>query len=369
MFLLLTFALLSITVSFLCSILEAVLLSITPTYLNIQLQEGKVWAKALDKFKQDIDKPLIAILTLNTIAHTVGAIGVGATAEQAFGDGTNVVGIVSAVMTVLILVVSEIIPKTIGATYWPYLAGAATRLLQLILFPLKWSGILWLLQLTTHLIGKDAHVSTVTREEFIAMADAAHNQGIFQETENMVIKNLMKFEQVQAKDIMSPKSVMVTAEQSMSIRDFLQETKEVRFSRIPLYQDNPDNITGFILKRDVMAAMIDGKGDQPISDYLRPILLIQRLLPMPELFEKFLTQREQIAVVVDDFGSVSGVVAMEDVVETLIGVEIVDETDHVADLQKLARENWQHRAQNLGIQLPEAAESPIESAKSTSAGD
>lgn len=357
MALLLTFALLSISVSFLCSVLEAVLLSITPTYLNIRLQEGKTWAQVLEVYKQDIDKPLIAILSLNTIAHTVGAIGVGATAEQAFGSGNNVVGIVSAVMTVLILVVSEIIPKTIGATYWPYLAGIATRILQVIIFPLKWSGVLWLLQLTTHLIGKDAHVSTVTREEFIAMADAAHNQGIFRETENKAIKNLLKFEKVMAEDIMTPKTVIKVADESQSVEDFLDQFRDLRFSRIPIYQENEDNMTGFVLKHDVLESMVAGEKEKTLKDLKRPVLLIDRDLPMPQLFQQFLAQREQIAVVVDQYGAVSGVVTMEDVVETLIGVEIVDETDRVADLQKLARENWQGRAKRLGILTQE---SPVE---------
>lgn len=359
MFLLLTFATLSICVSFLCSVLEAVLLSITPTYLNVKLKEGKSWAQRMQKFKRDIDKPLIAILTLNTVAHTVGAIGVGATAEQAFGTGDNVVGIVSAIMTLLILIVSEIIPKTIGATYWPYLAGISTRVLQVIMFPLKWTGTLWLLQLTTHLIGKDAHVSTVTREEFIAMADAAHSQGVFEETENQAIKNLLKFEQVLARDIMSPKTVLITANVDTRVSQFLQDHPDLRFSRIPLYQGQSENIVGFILKHDAMQAMIAGQGERPLGDYKRPVLLIPRDLPMPQLFQKFLTQREQLAVVVDSFGAVSGVVTMEDVVETLIGVEIVDETDRVVDMQKLARENWQQRAKRMGIDVNDSESEKI----------
>jgi len=353
MVLLLTFATLSISVSFICSVLEAVLLSITPSYLNIKLQEGKRWARRLQQFKKDIDKPLIAILTLNTVAHTVGAIGVGATAEQAFGSGNNVVGIVSAVMTILILVVSEIIPKTIGATYWPKLAGLATNVLQVIMFPLKWTGTLWLLQLTTHLIGKDAHVSTVTREEIIAMADAAQNQGVFKETENQAIKNMLQFEQVLARDIMSPKPVLIVADENTTASQFMDDHPDLRFSRIPIYQNSSENVIGFVLKDDVMQAMINGQGERPLADFKRPVLLIPRDLPMPQLFQQFLAQREQIAVVVDSFGSVSGVVTMEDVVETLIGIEIVDETDRVVDLQKLARENWQDRAKKMGISVHE----------------
>ena len=208
MTLLIFYATISIFFSFLCSILEAVLLSVTPTFINVKKNEGKDYADALDTLKKDVDKPLIAILTLNTIAHTVGAILVGVQAEKVFGNGDNSIMIVSAVMTILILVLSEIIPKTIGATYWKQLANFTSKALNVLIFPLKWTGLLWLLQLTTKLIGgKGHHGSVLSREDFHAMTDIAHEEGVFHESESKVIKNLLTFKEIQAKNIMTMESM------------------------------------------------------------------------------------------------------------------------------------------------------------------
>ena len=196
MTLLIIYAVLSIFFSFLCSILEAVLLSVTPTYINVKKKEGKAYATTLENLKKDVDKPLIAILTLNTIAHTVGAILVGVQAEQLPFKfevmGINTVGIVSAIMTILILVVSEIIPKTIGATFWKQLGNFTSKALVALIAPLKYTGILWILQLTTKLIGgKGHHGSVLSREDFTAMADIAEEEGVFEESESTVIRNLL----------------------------------------------------------------------------------------------------------------------------------------------------------------------------------
>ncbi len=363
--LLIVFALVSIFFSFLCSILEAVLLSITPTYISVKKQEGKGFISSLEALKNDIDKPLIAILTINTIAHTVGAILVGVQAKVAYaslyGSSTHtffgiemtedlMVGIVSSVMTILILVLSEIIPKTIGATYWKQLTAFTTRALQIIMFPLKWTGILWLLQLTTKLIGgKHAHGSVFSREDFTAMADIAQEEGVFQESESKVIKNLLKFDQILAKDIMTPRTVMKLASEETSIKEFYEAHPNLRFSRIPIYKDTSDNITGFILKDVMLEEMINDHGANPLSSIKRDLLVTERNLPIPQLFEKFIEQKGHIALVVDEFGSVSGLVTMEDVIETLLGLEIMDESDHIEDLQVLARKNWENRAKRLGI--------------------
>ena len=203
-------ATISIFFSFLCSILEAVLLSITPTFINVKKQEGKDYALTLESLKKDVDKPLIAILTLNTIAHTLGAMMVGIEAEKLPFKielwGINTVGVVSAIMTFLILVASEIIPKTIGATYWKKLANFTSKALTVLIFPLKWTGILWLLQLTTKLIGGKGHGSILSREGFLVMADMAHEEGVFQENESKIIKNLLTFKDVFAKDVMTPRT-------------------------------------------------------------------------------------------------------------------------------------------------------------------
>ncbi|MDR6299699.1 hemolysin family protein [Mesonia maritima] len=349
MTLLIVYALLSIFTSFLCSVLEAALLSFTPTFIRIKLKEGKSYAKTLNNFKKDIDKPLIAILTLNTVAHTVGAILVGVQAEKTFGSGNNSVGIVSAVMTVLILVVSEIIPKTIGATYWKSLGSFTARFLRLIIFPLRYTGILWLMMLTTRLVGKSAHNPQMSREEFMAITDAAEKEGVFKENETAFIKNLLVFKSVLAKDIMTPFSVAVIEDESITIEHFLETHKNLKFSRIPIYKQKPNNISGFILKDDVLEEMINEKGKQPLSSLKRELLITHSSTPIPRLFEFFVEKRAHLAVVTDEFGNTVGLITMEDIIETLLGLEIMDESDSIEDMQKLARKNWERRAKRLGI--------------------
>ncbi len=351
--LLLLFASISILFSFLCSILEAVLLSVTPTFIGVQKKENKSYAHQLEELKNDVDKPLIAILTLNTIAHTVGAILVGVQAEQLPYKvdvfGINIVGIVSAIMTILILVVSEIIPKTIGATHWKKLARFSTIMLSAMIFFFKWTGILWILQLFTKIFGKGAHESVLSREDFTAMTDIAEQEGVFQESESKVIKNLLNFKEVQVKDIMTPRTVLKSADESQTIQAFFDENPNLRFSRIPVYEGNSDNITGYFLKDQLLEAIINGNGNQELKEIKRNILITKRSLPIPDLFEQLIEQREHIALVVDEYGSVSGLVTQEDMIETLLGLEIMDESDNIEDLQALARKSWERRAKRLGI--------------------
>ena len=347
--LLILFAALSIFFSFMCSILEAALLSITPSYIKIKNKEGKHYAKILANLKQDIDKPLIAILTINTIAHTVGAILVGVQAEKTFGDGGNSVGIVSAIMTLAILVLSEIIPKTIGATYWQSLGNFTAKSLKIMIFPLKYTGVLWLMMLTTKLIGKSAHVSTMSREEFAAITDAAEEEGVFEESETTVIKNLLVFKSVEAKDVMTPFSVAITEDESMSLKEFYENHRNLKFSRVPIYEGKSNNISGFILKDDVLEEVIDEKGHQSLSDIKRDILVTKDNTPIPELFEIFVQKRAHISMIVDEYGNTTGIVTMEDIIETLLGLEIMDESDSVEDMQMLARKNWERRAKRLGL--------------------
>jgi len=350
---LLFWATVSIFFSFLCSILEAVLLSITPTFINIKKQEGRQYAFNLERLKNDVDRPLIAILTLNTIAHTLGAMMVGIEAEKLPYKieilGVNTVGIVSAIMTLLILIASEIIPKTIGATYWKQLAHFASIGLDILIFPLKWTGLLHTLQLTTKLIGGKEHKSVMSREHFIVMADMAHQEGVFQESESKIIRNLLNFKGILAKDIMTPRTVIKTESESMTIEAFFKENSNLKYSRIPIYQDTPDNITGLVLKDEVFKEMAFDNGSKQLSDIKRDIIVVHRNLPIPQLFEKLIESKNHMALVVDEYGSVSGIVTQEDVIETLLGFEIMDESDSVADLQQMARKSWEARAKKLGL--------------------
>lgn len=347
--LLIFYALISIFFSFLCSILEAALLSFTPSFIKVKKQEGHSYADTLAHFKQDIDRPLIALLTVNTIAHTVGAILVGVQAEKVWGDGGNAVGIVSAVMTLAILILSEIIPKTIGATYWQSLGAFTATTLKIMIFPLKYTGILWLMMLTTKLIGKSAHVSTMSREEFMAITDAAEEEGVFEQSETTVIKNLLVFKSVEAKDVMTPFSVAIVENEDTSIEDFHRSHRNLKFSRIPIYKEKSNNITGFILKDDVLEEMIDEKGPEPLSSLRRDVFMTPANKPIPELFEIFVQRRAHITMVVDEYGNTIGLVTMEDIIETLLGLEIMDESDNVEDMQMLARKNWEKRAKRLGL--------------------
>lgn len=363
--LLVFYAVISIFFSFLCSILEAVLLSITPTFINVKKREGKAYAETLEELKKDVDKPLIAILTLNTIAHTVGAILVGVQAKVAYVElyGSSestlfgisfsedlMVGVVSTIMTILILVASEIIPKTIGATYWRQLSNFSAKTLNFMVLALKYTGLLWILQLFTKLVGgKGHHGSVLSREDFTVMTDMAHEDGVFEESESTIIKNLLRFDEVLVKDVMTPRAVVKVASDKTSIQTFFEDNPKLRFSRIPIYNEKVDNITGFVLKDNVYEEIINKNGDLPLSEIRRDILITRRNTPIPKLFDMLIAKREHIALVVDEYGSVSGLVTMEDVIETLLGLEIMDESDNVADLQVLARKNWENRAQKAGV--------------------
>lgn len=364
MTLLIIYATISIFFSFLCSILEAVLLSITPTFINLKKSEGLEYATTLETLKKDVDKPLIAILTINTIAHTVGAILVGVQAKVAYAEmyGTTtrsllgieitediMVGIVSTIMTILILVASEIIPKTIGATYWKQLANFTSKALNVMIFPLKYTGILWVLQLTTKLIGGKGHGSILSRESFLVMTEMAEKDGVFQKNESKVIRNLLGFKEIKVNDVMTPRSVLETADEKLTIQEFYNAHKNLRFSRIPVFAENPDEITGYFLKDNLLEAMINGKGSENLASIKRTITVTNRDVSIADLFDKLIKEKEHIALVVDEYGSVSGLVSQEDVIETLLGLEIVDESDNITDLQSYARKSWESRAKRMGI--------------------
>lgn len=348
--LLLFYLFLAIGVSFLCSILEAVLLSISPSYVAVQEKENPVTGKILKELKTDIDRPLSAILSLNTIAHTVGAAGVGAQAQVVFGNAY--VSITSALLTLAILVFSEIIPKTLGATYWKKLSGftaRTTKLLIVITYPL-----VLLSQWITKWLSDENPEPSVSREEFSAMAELGFEEGIFEEGESNIFKNLIRFRSLRVKDIMTPRIVVVKFQEDQSIQEILEHKDELRVSRMPVYGKNEEDITGYILKNDLYYNLSEGNGDKLLKEIKREVLILPETISLKTLFERLLEKQEHIAVVVDEYGGFAGVVTMEDVVETLLGMEIVDEIDAIEDMQKLAREKWIERAKRLGIVVPDA---------------
>lgn len=346
--LLIFYLFLAIGVSFLCSILEAVLLSVTPPFVALMERKKNKTGKILHDLKEDIDRPLSAILSLNTIAHTVGAAGVGAQAQVVFGSAY--VGITSAVLTLLILVISEIIPKTLGATYWKNLAGfaaKATRILIIITYPLVLmsKGI-------TRLLSRGKKVPSVSREEFSAMAEIGYEEGVFEEGESNIFKNLIRFQSLRVNDIMTPRIVVIKFHEEQTISEVLQKN-ELYVSRMPVYKKNEEDITGYVLKNDLYYRSSQGEGDKQLKEIKREVLIVPELLSLKRLFVRLLEKQEHIAVAVDEYGGFSGVVTMEDVVETLLGMEIVDEIDAIEDMQKLARQKWRERAKRLGIELPD----------------
>ena len=355
MTLLIIFFVVSILFSFLCSIWEAVLLSITPAYISQQKQSQTIIGRDLELFKRDIDRPLSAILTLNTIAHTVGAIGVGAQAGKMFGGNEfnlgfihlNYESIIAGVMTLAILVLSEIIPKTIGANLWRSLAPFTVRSLKvllIILFP-----FVWLSQQITRKLKKDKNKSVFNRADFKALTHAGEESGALDRKESTIIKNLLRFDAIQVKSIMTPRTVMVMADEEMTLQEFYNRHEKLRFSRIPIYSNQPDNISGFFLKDELLENLVKDNDDWQLHQIRKDVLAVNQDKPLPELFDALTQNRAHMAIVVDDFGSLVGLVSMEDVFETLLGLEIVDESDAVADLQELARKRWEERARKIGL--------------------
>ncbi len=355
--LLIVFFLIAIITSFLCSLWEAVLLSITPSYAQIQVQEGGSLGRRLQAFKDNIDRPLSAILTLNTIAHTVGAIGVGDQASKIWSDANPLITslIIPVLMTLAILVLSELIPKTLGANYWKELAPFTARSLSLIIRLL--APLVWFSQLLTRALKKDEVDSAFTRKDFLAMADIGARHGVFEQHESEIIGNLLRFGSVQVGDVMTPRTVVKAATAAQSTGEFFAANRDLRFSRIPVYENESlDEVVGYVLKDEVLAKIAAGESDAPLSFLRRDIVAVAEDSPIIELFNRFLATREHIALVTGGFGGMAGIVTMEDVIETLIGVEIVDESDRTADMRRLARENWQRRAKRLGLTEPSGAE-------------
>lgn len=330
---------LALSVSFLCSVMEAVLLSTPMSFITMKEQSGAKSATLLKRLKQDIDKPIAAILSLNTIAHTVGAAGVGAEAVKVFGEAYF--GIISAVLTILILVLSEIIPKSVGANYWRSLAVPSARIIRgmiIISYPL-----VWLSELITKLVAPSKPEASVSREEVSAMVSIGAEEGVFQKEENRMIQNLIKLDNVTARDVMTPRVVVAAASESMTTREFYQNKQFCNYSRIPVYSENEDNVTGYVLRQSILERLAEDKFDLKLSDIKRPILAFPESSPVSNIWEKMLEKKEHISIIIDEYGALRGIVTMEDIIETALGFEIVDERDAVADMQTLARERWQRR--------------------------
>jgi len=351
--LLIIYVLLAISVSFLCSVAEAVLLSVTPSYIEGQKEKRPKHAARLKRLKQDdVDQSLAAILTLNTIAHTAGAIGAGAKATVVFGSAWF--GLFSAGMTLAILFLSEIVPKTIGVIYWSRLVVPTVlfvRCLIVILYPIVWSS-----EKLTKLISRGKTIHSFSRDEFIAMARLGNDSGHIHDNESRIIRNLFRYGSVKARDVMTPRSVVFALAEERTVSEEFEHIKDKPFSRLPIYKTRIDDITGFVLKNDILLSKALGQQGETLKSLKRDISAVPETASLPMLLESFLKDRQHIALVVDEYGGTSGVVTLEDLVETLLGVEIMDEMDSVENMRVLARKLWLERAKALGIE-EESAES------------
>lgn len=347
MFLLFIYIVIALGFSFLCSIAEAVLLSVTEAHIALLESQNKPSARLLSQLKTNINKPLAAILTLNTIAHTVGAAGAGSQATKIFGSAS--LGIASAILTILILVFSEIIPKTLGAHYWRQLAPITAYGLKLLIWAL-YPFVKLTEFLTRSLVGGPT-LRGVNRDELLALAELSGREGALADKESLIMQNLLRFKETPSKAAMTPRTVVFSISQDLTVGEYFTRYETMHFSRIPTYKQNSEDISGFVLRSDLLLAKAKDQTDRPIADFRRDIPRIHDSVDLSRAFDRFLRERVHIMWVIDEYGGFSGILTLEDVLETLIGLEIVDEFDTTEDMQVLARKLWKQRAKKLGMDV------------------
>jgi len=333
---------LAVFVSFICSLLEAVILSVTYSHIEVMVNHGHRSGLLLRNLKKNIDLPLAAILTVNTVANTVGAAGVGAQALHVFGS--QWVALASGILTFCILVFSEIIPKTIGVIFWKRLAPIAAYMIKgliIITFPFA-IGVQALVRL---LAGKREGVK-ITREEMIVSAEMGKDQGELLDRERRIIKNLLRLNVIYAKDVMTPRAVMFALPEKMTVGEVLTNYTTMRFSRIPIFDRDMDDITGLVRRYQINQAYSQGRAEESLKHLANPIHVVPESKSVAATLDEFILRREHIFLVVDEYGGTEGLITLEDAIETLLGVEIVDELDSVDDMRKLAVELWEKRKQD-----------------------
>ncbi|HEY5715603.1 MAG TPA: CNNM domain-containing protein [Psychromonas sp.] len=341
MTLLLLYLFIAIGVSFLCSILEAVLLSTTVTFVAQTKEKNSNAGAVLEHIRAKLDQSISSILILNTFAHTMGAAGVGAQAIRVYGEQWE--SLIAVLLTLTILYVSEIIPKTLGVTFWRQLAIPAAyiiRFLIKIIFPL-----VWLSTRITSLFRREEEI-TGSREEVLAFAALSYQKGAIETQENLLLENIFKLRDAKVKDILTPRTVMHALPETTTVAQALQFEQTAIFTRIPVYSETIDNITGLIIKGQLYESERSGQGEAQLKEIKSPISRISSEFPVLNLFDVFIKRHEQLFLVEDKYGQTAGVVTLEDAIETLLGREIIDESDKVADLQKLAKERYRQSLRN-----------------------
>lgn len=326
----------ALAISFLCSVLEAVLLSTPISFISMKESQGAKNASLMMKYKTNVDRPVAAILTLNTIAHTIGAAGVGSESVKVFGEAYF--GIISAVLTLLILVLSEIIPKTVGASYWRTLAMPSAKIIRILIvitYPL-----VWLSELLTKCFSPKIQPLTVSREEVAAMVNVGANEGVIETVENKAIQNFLKLSNRLARDIMTPFVVVSSVSRSTTMREFYENLTLAAFSRVPVYDSEREFITGYVLRANVLEMLAQDKFSKAVGEIIRPILAFPETAKVSDIWQRLLEKKEHISIITDEYGCMRGIVTMEDIIETMLGVEIVDEYDTIEDMQTFARDKF-----------------------------
>ncbi len=327
---------LALSLSFLCSLLEAALLSTPASYIEAQAQTGSRVGVWMRNQKQNVEDPITAILTLNTIAHTVGAAGAGAEAVGVFGQ--QYFFFITAMLTLLILAFSEILPKTLGAIYWKQLFGFtayALRVMVLVLYPAVWA-----FRVLTNFITSDEKMPTVTRGELEAMAQISAVEGALEEKESRILRNLLHLSGVQVSDIMTPRTVMFRFQQDITVHTVIDRHRALPYSRIPIYDKNDDDIVGFVLRHDILTCAAEDRLDVKLRSLARPLHPVPETLSVTRVMDEFIARQEHIFLVFDEHGGTSGIITMEDALESLLGTEITDESDVVADMRQLAQQRY-----------------------------
>ena len=332
----------SIAVSALCSVLEATLLSTPLSYITGLEDQGVKGAKRLKKLKQNTERPIAAILCINTIANTVGASLVGSLVMKVYGN--TLVGVFSAIFTLLILVFSEIFPKTIGSTYWRRLAIPASGIINVMIFIVV--PIVWVMEKLTKFISDNSDQVSVSREDISAMVSVATEEEVIEKDEKKMIQNLLKLDEITAHEIMTPSVVVEMASGNMTAKELYD--KDLVHSRIPVCdEENDDYIIGYVLRQTILEKMAEDKFDAKLKEIARPILSFQENESVGTIWEKLLEKKEHISIIIDEYGTFRGIVTLEDVIETMLGKEIVDETDEVVDMQELAKEQWEEAQKDI----------------------
>ena len=335
MFLLFFYLTLALSVSFICSVMEAVILSVTLSFIETKEREDAAQVGLLKKYKENIDRPLSAILSLNTVAHTVGAAGVGAQATKIFGE--EYFGVISAILTILILILSEIFPKTIGANYWKKLAIPSAKIIRVMIFVTY--PLVYISEIMTKMFKKEDENKT-SREEISVLAEIGTKEGILQEGENTAIQNLINLSDSSVELAMTPRTVVLAAQKNMSLNEFIKDARYKNFTRIPIFEHDLDDSNGYILRPTVYEHIINGNGDLKLKDIEREFIVVYNNLSLESTWKELLIRKEHIAIVIDQYGGVNGIITMEDVIESIFGFEIMDERDSSEDMQQLARDRW-----------------------------